>query len=695
MTDMEFSLQKELGDVFRSEVADLFSDMETAVLDLETEASDPDAVHRLFRAVHTLKGSAAMFGLTRLAGLAHELESLIERVRELKVHPDAELISLVLRLTDALRLLAEDPETGAVNERDLAQALVKATASLSEKPEQSPTEKRKIAIFFKPFPAIFTAGMDPGMVLEELRDLGVLSVRVVTDEVPDLENLAPETCFLAFDMVLETQALEKEIEDVFLFVAEDSVLRMEVLPSAMVFEPPVPSSPLTPAENADGKTASHSFSREKPPVEPHPPEGEDIRIAAFRLDTLMSLVGELVMQQARLNDLNRTLRIPVLEECLEGLDRIAMNLKDCVLNLRMTPIAGTFARFRRMVRDLCRDLGKEVILEMEGGETELDKGLIDGIGEPLVHLVRNALSHGIELPEERRRKGKTAAGRLKLSAAAVEGRVEITVEDDGRGIDRTAVLSRARERGLVREDENPEAGDVDALIFYPGLSTAAAVGAVSGRGVGMDVVRRQVEALAGRIRLTSESGKGTRVLLSLPLTLAIVECLMVRVGESVFAIPISQVEACMDFVPLKREVGARERLIRFRKTALPYIVLADFFAMESLCAEGAQVVFVRTEAGFVGLVVDVLCGVQQVVIKSMGAWYDDRQDGIAGATVMGDGSIAFVLDIQGVWRRACAEKREKDGGGGVETRKGGPGARANTVAEAVRSEEGGGRGVGP
>lgn len=662
MTDMESSLHKDLGEVFRSEASDIFRAMEAAVLDLETQSPDADAVHRLFRAVHTLKGSSGMFGLTGLATLAHELESLIERIREKRIFPGASLISLVLKVTDRLRFLVDHPEEGgAETDARLIQMLAEATQGLEKGDgrEEEGERKRKIAIFFKPFPGIFMTGMDPAMVLGELRDLGNLSVRVLTGDVPDLETLDAEKCFLAFDMVLETEVGDQEIQDVFLFVEEDSEIRISVLPLDGEEERvsgPVSSS--LPTENLHG--AEHSSSvKEKGKMrgEAQHPEHEDVRIAAFRLDTLMNLVGDLVMQQARLNAVARTVQSPLLNECLEGLDRIALNLKDCVLNLRMTPISGIFTRFRRLVRDLAQELGKEVNLEIEGGETELDKSLIDGLGEPLVHLVRNALDHGIESPEERRQKGKPSAGTLRLSAAAVEGRVEILISDDGRGINREAVLKKARERGLIREDEVPLPGEVDALIFHPGLSTAAVVGSVSGRGVGMDVVRRQIEALAGRITLYSEAGKGIRIRLSMPLTLAIVECLLVRVGGGIYGLPVTQVEACMDFYALPRDGGAERRLLLFRKKALPYIHLRTFFRMADPLEHDAQVVLVRSESGLLGLVVDTLIGTQQMVIKSMGDWYD-RQDGISGAAVLGDGRIAFVLDVQGLWRRACEEAAE-------------------------------------
>ncbi|TWI71216.1 two-component system chemotaxis sensor kinase CheA [Desulfobotulus alkaliphilus] len=692
MMDVDADLRKELDAVFRSEAADLFMQIESAVLDLESGTGGGDAVHRLFRAVHTLKGSGAMFGLIPLAELAHELENLIERVRELEIQPDRRLISLVLRVTDRLRVLAESQGEDEGDDAPLLKDMAGALADLEKGADASGL--RKVSVFFRPFTDIFKSGMDPAMVLEELRELGRLEVRFKGEDVPDLASLNPEQCSLAFDMVLETDAKDEDIEEVFLFVSEDSDVRIRPFGSEdsesttredALTERVIPQtikghgdssgedfsdgdsservmvqkelsdekkdSPSPPAANgmvSSGKSADH----------PHP-DSEDIRIAAPRLDTLMNLVGELVMQQARLKELGRTLKIPELEESLEGLDLIALNLKDCVLNLRMTPIAATFNRFRRLVRDLCQELGKEVNFEVTGGETELDKALIDGLGEPLVHLVRNALDHGIELPEERLEKGKPATGTLRLAAAAAEGRVEICVFDDGRGIDRDAVLEKARKRKLVREGELLSPSEIDALVFHPGLSTSTAVGKVSGRGVGMDVVRRQIESISGRIAIESQAQKGTKIVLSLPLTLAIVECLMVRVGEGLFALPITQVETCMDFMGSYPVKEGDQRWIYLRNRPVSYVFLRDFFRIRSRQLQDAHVVVVRSESGFFGLVVDALAGTQQVVIKSMGDWYD-RQDGIAGATVMGDGDIAFVLDVQGLWRRACAEASGKN-----------------------------------
>ncbi|MCW7754160.1 chemotaxis protein CheA [Desulfobotulus sp. H1] len=642
MNDKDGSLEQELAEVFQGEAADLFREIESAVLDLESGSADSDGIHRLFRAVHTLKGSGAMFGLTRLASLAHELESLIEKVRELDSPPDRTLISLVLEVADRLRLLAESTEITEEDDGDLLAKMTAAVVALEDKEEEKlPCETRLISIRFKPFSKIFLSGMDPAMVLDELRAMGDLTVSIDRKELPDFWDFDPEQSYIAFNMTLKTAVSDADIEDVFLFVAEDSELVIQNLSEAEPKEKDIP----VPA-------VARAASSARPGDAPHG-ESEDIRIAAPRLDSLMNLVGELVMQQARLNELGKVLKVPVLDECLEGLDRISLSLKDCVLNLRMTPIAGIFSRFRRLVRDLCAELEKEVIFEVEGGETELDKALIDGLGEPLVHLVRNSLDHGIEHPGERLKQGKSAAGLLRLSAAALEGRVEICIADDGRGIDREAVLARARERGLVDAGAELGPAEIDSLIFHPGLSTSGVVGKVSGRGVGMDVVRRQIESLAGRITLESRAGQGTRIRMSLPLTLAIVECLMVRVGQGLFALPITQVETCMDFFH-EEDSRRPEHLIRFRGKALSYVVLRSFFRMHTMENLQQQVVVVRSETGFFGLVVDSLAGTQQVVIKSMGAWYD-RQDGIGGATVMGDGEIAFILDVQGLWRCACTD----------------------------------------
>jgi two-component system chemotaxis sensor kinase CheA len=369
-----------------------------------------------------------------------------------------------------------------------------------------------------------------------------------------------------------------------------------------------------------------------------------VRVSSDKLDALVDLVGELVTLQARISQVSLIVHDTQLTSMSEQLERLTADLRDNAMTLRMLPIGTTFSKFKRLVRDLSDDLGKKIEMETSGAETELDKTVIEKLNDPLIHLIRNCIDHGIETPDVRAKAGKSETGTIKLSALHSGASVIITVEDDGAGLNRKAILSKAIQRGIVGPDDELSDEELCCMIFAPGFSTAQKVTSVSGRGVGMDVVKKEIESLGGFVTVKSEEGKNTRVILSIPLTLAIIEGFLVKVGSDFYVLPLSSVEACIELTQEERAQHKGRRIINFRNEILSYVRLRDVFEIEGDEREIEQIVVVRSLDMRVGFVVDQVIGDYQTVIKSLGRIYKDVE-GVSGATILGDGTVALILDI--------------------------------------------------
>jgi two-component system chemotaxis sensor kinase CheA len=476
-------------------------------------------------------------------------------------------------------------------------------------------------------------GARPLPLLDELRDLGEASVRVVTDGIPTLADLVPTECRLAWEVVLTTPHGRDAIDDVFIFVIDDMTLEVEDLTPA-----PVEAEIEAVVQAAQDETpAAESGGRAKA-------GGDTVRVPAERLDEMMDRVGELVIAQSRLKSLAASSTDIALRAVAEEIERLAAEMRDTMMIVRMVPIAQLFGRFRRLIHDLERDTGKQIELSTEGETTELDKTVIERLADPLIHLIRNAADHGLETPEQRVASGKSATGRIMLAARQSGAEVVITITDDGRGVDRARVRAKAEENGLIQPGQTLTDQELLLLIFAPGFSTAAAITNLSGRGVGMDVVKKTIEGLRGAIEITSAPGEGSVVSLRIPLTLAIIDGLLVRVGSGRYVIPLATVEECVELTSSQDARSTGRSLITLRDELVPFLRLRDQFETGTAPDLHQKIVVVSTGQERVGLVVDQILGDHQTVIKPLSSFHADT-GAFSGATILGDGGVALILDI--------------------------------------------------
>lgn len=675
-----------LADTFREEALELLSELEDALLELEERPGDRETVGRVFRALHTLKGSGAMAGFDALAAFAHELETVFERVRDGRLAVSRKLINLTLAGRDELRSLIEATRDDLADARVVSE-ITAVLRNLCAAPETSPevlplasdsgSEEATWRIRFRPQQQILQRGINPLALLRELARLGECRTVAQVDAIPGLEALDPDLCYLYWDILLTTDRSIDAIRDIFIFVEGEAEIRIEMVDSDLLADADTDykklgeilvergdlsladlekilqdkrrlgealiESGLVSSTLIDSALAEQERVREVRRQRQQQEAGGGIRVRSEKLDALVDLVGELVTVQARLSQHCAGDEDHALQAITEEVERLTWSLRDQVLGIRMLPIGTTFSRFRRLVRDLGEELGKEVELVTEGGETELDKTVIERLGEPLVHLIRNGIDHGIETPVVRRAKGKAEAGRIRLGAAHSGANVVLTVSDDGAGLDRQAIRNKAVAQGLLAAEAEISDRELLGLIFLPGFSTAALVTSVSGRGVGMDVVKRAVEALRGSMEVTSRPGEGTTFQIRLPLTLAIIDGLLVRVGGGFYVLPLSAVEECIE---LRRGAALDNgrTLARVRGEIVPYVRLRDFFRVGGEAPAIEQVVVVEAGGQRFGLAVDMVVGGHQTVIKSLGRLYREVT-GLSGATILGDGTVALILDL--------------------------------------------------
>ncbi|MHC1713174.1 MAG: chemotaxis protein CheA [Solidesulfovibrio sp.] len=687
-------LDAETHALFQEEVFETLAELDGALLELEKKPQDPEVVNRVFRAVHTLKGACNMFGLTRVVSLAHLLESLFDHVRggwrrvskplldaafatkdrfaamlAEGADPEAEVDPRLLQQLQELLRTPDMPDEAAAETAEVGNSAGPTTES-----PQGPT--RSWLIRLAPSEPGYLAKADPLALLDELRAMGRTQVRCDITDLPELEALAPEDCRLRFDVVLTADEATvpdaNTLRDIFLFLENQNDVTIEpcegTLPplfpatappravpralSGAAAEASSPPDATIPAAAPSGDTAPPAPSP-KPKQAPAPegkqpqPAKKDIaqslRVDAAKLDDLVNLVGELVIAQARLTQLASDLSHPGLTNVAEEIERLSNELRDNTLGIRMLPIGTTFSRFRRLVRDLSSEMGKSIELVTEGGETELDKTVIEQLNDPLVHLLRNSIDHGIEPPEARSAAGKPETGVIVLAAAHAGGEVVLSITDDGRGLDPERLRAKAVEKGLIPADARLSDSEIFNLIFLPGFSTAEKVTNVSGRGVGMDVVKRSMDALRGKIDIQSELGRGSRITIKLPLTLAIIDGLQIKAGHDLYTIPLSLVEECVELTEQAEDSG-RGRTIQLRGEIVPYIRLREAFGLTGEPPRIEQVVVTRFEGERAGIAVDEVIGQQQTVIKSLGS-YIGTVAGISGATINGDGTMSLILDV--------------------------------------------------
>lgn len=661
--------------VFRQEAAELFEVLEAALLDLGQNPDDRELVDSAFRALHTIKGSGAMFGFDKVATFTHEFETAFERVRKGEIKPTQDLVSVALAAKDFIRALIETPdETDAIIGDAILADLSRfvSPAEAIEAPVSSPisapaptpvSERRQVGwhLRFEFDSQILRNGSNPLDLLDDLSKLGSCFAMPLTDGIPFLDELVPEDCYLKWDVSLHSDCDKAAIDDVFMFVQDEMQLSLEPLfegeaaqPVPMLELPDVsilPPEPPQGAEEVKPAPQAATAAPAAPTVERRsgePRRADDrgiatVRVQAERLDELMDRVGELVIAQARLTQLAASGNDISIKLIAEEIERLASSLRDTTMGARMVPIGSLFGRFRRLVHDLSRDLGKPVEFITSGEDTELDKTMIECLADPLVHLIRNAIDHGIEAPAARVAAGKPEQGRIELAAVHAGAQVLVTVKDNGGGLNTARIRAKAEEQGLIAPGATASDQEIHQFLFHPGFSTAQTVSALSGRGVGMDVVKRTIENMRGSIDLSTVPGDGTTVTLRLPLTLAIIEGLLIRVGSGRYIIPLSAVEECVELTA-EDERSRSRNFLNVRGNLVPFLRLRQIFDADGEPDQHQKTIIISTGETRVGLVADQIIGNHQTVIKSLSKLHSDVTM-FSGATILGDGTAALILDV--------------------------------------------------
>lgn len=676
------------NEMYKTEAMELLDDLEAGLLELEDQTENVELVNRIFRDLHTIKGSGKMFGFDEVAAFTHDIETVYDMVRSGKSGISQELISLTLTASDVIRRMVQNEEVdqsekGRLNQefRTLLESPVQqGDGSAPAKGEDKPVETGPQTLYrirFRPGPDLFTSGADVLALLREVRTMGDCSVICHHDAVPELDRLEPVTCYLHWDIILSTSRPREHIRDAFIFVEDDCELDIHVISDSLTELEEEPhkligeilvergdisqekllevlkhrpllgedmvSRKLVEKSRVDAAVAEQRHQRKMRCESLKRAQASSVRVAAEKLDTLVDLVGELVIVQARLSQHSATLHDTESINIAEEVERLTAELRDTTMGLRMLPIGTTFSKFKRLVRDLSRELGKKIEMTMEGSETELDKTVIEQLNDPLVHIIRNCIDHGIESPDMRAAAGKEETGTISLVAEHSGASVVISISDDGAGLDAAAIRDKAIARGLLSPDAELPDEDIFPFIFEPGFSTAATVSDVSGRGVGMDVVRKGIEALRGSIDITSEMGTGTTITIRLPLTLAIIDGLLVETGGEKYVIPQAMVIECYEQTREDVVLARGNNVINVRGQMLPYVCLRQRFHIPGDMPPSRRVVLCETNERHIGLAVDRVIGNHQTVIKPLGEVYNNI-DCVSGATILGDGAVALIID---------------------------------------------------
>ena len=669
-------------EVFFEESFEGLDTMEAELLNLVPGEEDLETINTIFRAAHSIKGGSGTFGFSSVSDFTHVLETLLDQIRQGERTLTTEHVNLLLKAVDCLRSLLAGLQ--AEQEPDLTEAdtlraqfeevlgINSTTQESSIQTSDSQSDRDTYQIDFKPHHHLFKTGNEPLIMISELEQLGELDTTVFYDEVPEITNLSSDECFLHWRFFLNTSHGESAIKEVFEWVEDDADITIELCGGLFTDELPTP--------DADSSTVDQEPSIQEPepkqaeqakPIKPTSantnkksttPESTSIRVGIDKVDSLINMVGELVITQAMLNQLSEQDITPATITALqEGLAQLAHNTRDLqenVMRIRMLPINFVFSRFPRLVRDIAQKLNKQVELKLIGEQTELDKTVMEKISDPMVHLVRNSLDHGLETVEKRLQAGKDPVGTVTLNAFHQGGNIVIEIMDDGQGLNTKKIQEKAIANGLISADNHLSNEEINELIFMPGFSTMDEVSDLSGRGVGMDVVKRNIQSLNGSVEVTSAPGVGSTFTIRLPLTLAILDGQLVKVAQHTYIIPlISIVESLQIDIAKVSRVGKNLDVLRLRDEYIPILRLYDIFnhdnAIESL--DKTLLVVVETDNQKVGLLVDDLLSQQQVVIKSLEANYQ-KVDGISGATILGDGRVSLIVDISGLIKLSGLKK---------------------------------------
>jgi two-component system, chemotaxis family, sensor kinase CheA len=664
-------------DAFFDESFEALDSMESTLLKLDAGSPDPESINTIFRVAHSIKGGAATFAFGEIASFTHSLETLLDELRARRMQVTQRIFDQLLKSVDVLRAMlgaakAKRPiDAQSVADLQFDIELIIAHRDSGATPAVSPAATTVAVpaesvrtvewiIDLRPGPEFFERGTDPVRIFRELGVLGNLMVTANLDSLPSCQSMEPGRCYLSWSLSLVSDAPEAAIREIFEWVNADCELTVTTngiaAPTPIAMPPAAPPAPILAPPVA---AAVPNEPAQAPPAAPGSAAADagSIRVGVEKIDELINTVGELVITHAMLSQISRGITGPAAESLRNGMQQLERNmrqLQESVMRVRMLPISVVFSRFPRMVRDLAQRLEKQVELKITGETTELDKTVLEKIGDPLVHLVRNCIDHGIENPAGRSAAGKSQTGTLQLNASHRGGSICIEVSDDGRGLDGERIVAKARAAGLVGAADNLSQEQIHELIFLPGFSTAEITTDVSGRGVGMDVVRRNVSDLGGKIEVQSVLGRGSQFLITLPLTLAIVDGLSVAVGDQTYILPMMSTIESLRLSPTQvTSIADGREVFAFRDEYLPIIRLYRFFGLNprGRALHEGLVVVVEGAGRRVGLFVDDLLGQQQVVIKSLETNYG-HVAGISAATILGDGSVALILDVPDLIRSA-------------------------------------------
>ncbi|SFW62558.1 chemotaxis protein CheA [Luteibacter sp. UNCMF366Tsu5.1] len=644
---------------FHEESLDGLDAMEQALLALDEGSDDPELINVVFRAAHSIKGGAATFGFTDVAAFTHVAENLMDEVRSGRRPMEKAVVELLLRSGDTVRDMLSLSMAGQPAATPESQALLAELSAMVSGGSAAPVAAAKAAapaetvegwdITFRPFDYLLKTGNDPARMFRELGALGPLRVECDASKLPSLADMDASSSYLGWSLHLDAGAKRAAVEGVFDWVDGDCELNLAPRIAAPAPAPAPAAAPAAPAApRAVRDPAANS-------------EASSVRVGIEKIDTLINLVGELVITQSMLSQFQDGVdesQLEMLRDGLAQLGRHTRELQESVMSIRMLPISTVFNRFPRLVRDLAQKLDKKVVLDLRGETTELDKTVLEKIGDPLVHLVRNAIDHGLEVPAKRLAAGKGDTGTLRMEAFHRGGAIVVEVADDGAGLNREAIVAKAVQRGIIASGDGMSDDAVAELIFEAGFSTAAATTDLSGRGVGMDVVRRNVMDLGGTVAIRSTHGSGTTFTITLPLTLAIIDGLTAAVAEETYIVPLVSIVESVQVQPdgVRSVVGGGE-LFRFRDQWLPIVRLFDVFGCQGKRppVDEGIVIVVEGEGTRIGLFVDELIGQQQAVVKSLEANYR-RVAGVSGATILADGSVALIVDVAGLVRMQARRK---------------------------------------
>jgi two-component system chemotaxis sensor kinase CheA len=689
-------------EAFFEESFEALESMEASLLKLDVGAPDPEVINTVFRVAHSIKGGAGMFNFADIASFTHTLETLLDDVRAGRTRLSTAVMDLLLKSVDVMREMLRaaqrkesfDPQRVADLQFDLEVAAVKnqsaaaagpaagaapadaatpapaapavSPAASAAAPPEAAAQPPEWQISVRPLENMLSRGNEPLALFAALAEQGELTVTADVRELPPLAEIDPHRCYVHWQLRLKGAASRERIAEAFEWVEGDCDYRITgAVPPPPTAEPPSPAEPpaapvAAPAAAVESQGAARGAPRAEGASATNGGDSSSIRVSTQKVDELINTVGEVVITQSMLAQLGARAEGPSAERLRSGLAQLERNVRELhesVMRVRMLPIGFAFSRFPRLVRDVAQRLGKQIELKLIGEQTELDKTVLERIGDPLVHLVRNSIDHGIEMPEARVAAGKPAAGTVHLEAFHRGSAIIIEVSDDGQGLDSDRILAKARARGLIAANETPSQEAIYELIFLPGFSTAEQTTDLSGRGVGMDVVRRNIKSLGGKIDIRSERGKGSRFSISLPLTLAIVDGQSVSVGDETYIVPLVSIVESLQIKSGVNRLSLAGEVISFRGAYLPLVRLHDLFGIEprSRAVQDGLVVVVEGDGQRVGLFVDDLRGQQQVVIKSLESNYGHVQ-GVSGATILGDGSVALILDVPGLIRSTSSRR---------------------------------------